>query len=134
MCHRPYDPAHNAKLDAPVSHGVDKACIIDPAFRYIEEKDVCFRGGRKKFHAGYAREPCGERFRVHVIVRQPFHMLIKRIQAASSHDASLSHRASKNMLVTTALGDERGRSCEHGSDPRAETFREVNPKAGGKCR
>ena len=70
----------------------------------------------------------GEAARVRVVVREPVHVVVERVQAAGRHDPGLAQRAADHLLVAPRLVDELARPGEHGADRRAEALREVDPR------
>ena len=62
-----------------------------------------------------------------MVLHQPIHVVIQRVQAAGRGDARLTHRSGKHVLVPARLSNERRSPGQHGSDRRAEPLREVDP-------
>ena len=83
---------------------------------------------------GSSGESRAQLSRAFVILRQPIHVVLERINPRGRDDAGLAHRSAEPLLEDPRLLDERGRPRQHRADRSAQPFREIDPHANRTAR
>ena len=74
-----------------------------------------------------------QRARPLVILGEPVHVVLQRVDPRRRHDAGLPHRAAEPLLEHPGLLDEVARPRQHGADRCAQPLGEIEPDGIERC-
>src|SRR6187551_229654 len=90
----------------------------------VENDDVGLNGVRVQYDTRAVAQATGDQRRVLVILNEPIHVAIERVNCRRGEDTHLPHCATQHAAMPEGSIDDRARACQHRASWRAEPFRE----------